>query len=277
MAVRACLIRLVVGVRILQFSAAGGSTAIKKPDDETVSTKFHTEHIGDDVCLVFEAPTIIDVSSTDELIASRYPLSLDGGTMLIAEAMTRVPNGNTASTDHVRANMHQRIYLSTSGGQTWTKRGEASPNCGLHAPFCNKVNISWSGPLLPCTGTRACGGVPFAHRTMFDLGKLQWASRYQGLGPTLRSEYIGLHHGPDSAGRIAQILRTPVEIRGLPPLTTFGCPRGVDQAPLRVSACNVARAGGKLLLPVAAFVNDSCSRPRKASDYATNHGTTSGI
>lgn len=92
---------------------------------------------------------------------------------------------------------------------------------------------------------------------MFDLGKLQWASRYQGLGPTLRSEYIGLHHGPDSAGRIAQILRTPVEIRGLRPLTTFGCPRGVDQAPLRVSACNVARAGGKLLLPVAAFVNDS--------------------
>ena len=223
----------------------------------TRAARTWTERIGEGMCLLFGPPSIIDQSDSDELIASRFAANLDGGRTLIAESMTHIPNGNTPATRHVRANMHQRVYLSTDAGAHWSTRGEAAPNCAIGAPECNTVNVSWSGPLLPCEGTAVCGGVPEAQHSASDLGMLQWASRYKGLGPTLTSSYVGVHHPLDSRGQIASVLRRPLQIRGLPPLSTFGCPRGVDQAPLRVSACNVLQVGTRLLLPVAAFLNSS--------------------
>ena len=233
-------------------AAAAGAAATKER-----AVRTWTERIGEGVCLLFGPASVIDQSDSDELIASRFAANLDGGRTLIAESMTHIPNGNTPATRHVRANMHQRVYLSTDAGAHWSKRGEAAPNCAIGAPECNTVNVSWSGPLFPCEGTAVCGGVPEAQHSASDLGMLQWASRYKGLGPTLTSSYIGVHHPLNSRGQIASVLRRPLQIRGLPPLSTFGCPRGVDQAPLRVSACNVLQVGTRLLLPVAAFLNSS--------------------
>eukprot|EP01048_Picozoa_sp_COSAG05_P016412 COSAG05_NODE_2108_length_3550_cov_2.253839_1_plen_490_part_10 len=257
---------------------------LKTDDDASTTTAplSHLEPTGTQgQCLQFDVPTVVDVSASQELIANSLATHFaatggdtddgggvgDGGHIgdgtggnvtLLATAFTSIPNGKTPSTIHVRANMGSRIYRSTDFGASFQTMGEARPNCAVGSERCNEVNISWDGPLISCQGTAACGDVADAAHRAFDLGRLAWSSRTTGLGPTISTSYIGVHSFSAGHGaKIATIMNRTARITGLPPLTTFGCPRGVDGAPLRISACNAIKLGSKIFLPVVVFLNST--------------------
>eukprot|EP01047_Picozoa_sp_COSAG01_P006656 COSAG01_NODE_244_length_20489_cov_21.366748_5_plen_1217_part_00 len=193
--------------------------------------------VGQGLCLVFERPQLI-LTSPKQLIADGL-YAFDNAT-IAATAFSCVPKKGkrcapTAGTTHLRANMNAMILSSTDAGSEWQTKSEARPNCA-RAPLCNSINISWTGPLLPCAGTAACGDQPHAARAAFDFGLLQWSSRTSGFGPTLQSSYIGTHWIDESGQLKSKQLRRTIEVTGLPELGLGGCPRGVDQAPFRTSA-----------------------------------------
>jgi hypothetical protein len=193
--------------------------------------------VGQGLCLVFERPQLM-LTSPKQLIADGL-YAFDNAT-IAATAFSCVPKKGkrcapTAGTTHLRANMNAMILSSTDAGSEWQTKSEARPNCA-RAPLCNSINISWTGPLLPCAGTAACGDQPHAARAAFDFGLLQWSSRTSGFGPTLQSSYIGTHWIDESGQLQSKQLRRTIQVTGLPELGLGGCPRGVDQAPFRTSA-----------------------------------------
>lgn len=211
------------------------------PWSEQVGTAHHAAEVmrpvGQGMCLVFQRPVMV-LTSSKELIADGL-YAFDNAT-IAATAFSCVPEGGrrcapTAGTTHLRANMNAIILSSIAAGDGWQTDSEARPNCA-RAPLCNSINMSWTGPLLPCAGTAACGDQPHAARTAFDFGLLQWSSRTSGFGPTLTSSYIGTHWVDESGQLQSKQLRRTIAVTGLPELGLGGCPRGVDGAPFRTSA-----------------------------------------
>ena len=211
----------------------------------------HIEPIGAGACLVFEKPVLVDRGPSTGRLSAAVAIGSPDNQTFFMPANTYAALGQH---EHFHANFGQRLYLSTSGGDSWSRQGEVRPCCAADAPECNTVNVSWFGPLIPCAGTKACGDLPGAERMVYDLGLLQFASRTTGLGPNFTTPWIGLHsvHGNRLEG---QVLRRKLQISGLPPLELGNCTRGVDGAPLSPHGMGrPLRLGGRMLLPVKAFV-----------------------
>ena len=146
------------GVLLLLLAGRAGSGA--------VAGRRHIEPIGGGSCLVFEPPVLVDRGPSSGRLSAPAPIGSPDNETFFMPAITYVSLGQH---QHFHANFDQRLYLSTSGGDTWSREGEARPCCAADAPECNTVNISWFGPLIPCAGTKACGDQPDAQRTVYDL------------------------------------------------------------------------------------------------------------
>ena len=212
----------------------------------------HVESIGGGLCLEFDKPFLVDSSNSSHLAVVPYVGGTADGQTYFATAKDYVDYNPKA---HVHANFGQRLYRSTDQGETWSTKGNARPCCPVGEPLCNKVNVTWSAPLMPCAGTKACGDLPGAEQKMFDLGLLQFPSRTTGLGPNMTSSFIGIH---DAVGaQLGEPLQRQVRFTGLPRLTVGNCSRGTDGAPLRVDGSHPIWVNGRILLPVIAYLKDN--------------------
>ena len=216
------------GVLLLLLAGRAGSGA--------VAGRRHIEPIGGGSCLVFEPPVLVDRGPSSGRLSAPAPIGSPDNETVFMPAITYVSLGQH---QHFHANFDQRLYLSTSGGDTWSREGEARPCCAADAPECNTVNISWFGPLIPCAGTKACGDLPDAQRTVYDLGLLQFPSRTKGLGPDFSTPWIGTHRALGDRLK-GEVLRRKLQVSGLPPLVLGNCTRGVDGAPMNPNACGHA-------------------------------------
>ena len=84
----------------------------------------HIEPIGAGACLVFEKPVLVDRGPSSGRLSAPAPIGSPDNETFFMPAITYVSLGQH---QHFHANFDQRLYLSTSGGDTWSREGEARP------------------------------------------------------------------------------------------------------------------------------------------------------